>query len=41
VGDDLTATLAGNEISGQCTEAYGSGVNHVTFVFTFYASPLE
>jgi hypothetical protein len=41
VGGDLTATLARNEISGQYTAACGSGVNQVTFVFTFYASLLE
>jgi hypothetical protein len=41
VGGELTATLAGNEISGQYTEVYGSGVSQVTFLFTFYASLVE
>ena len=38
VGGDLTATLAGNEISGQYTAIYGAGANQVTLLFGFGAS---
>jgi hypothetical protein len=41
LGGELTATLAGNAISGEYTEVYGTGIDQVTFAFSFHATVAE